>query len=60
MYVSRYSSLCIWKLNTGEDQNIRLTNEELGEWRNMPGLVELADKSGYYATLSAYHSLHCE
>jgi len=25
----------------------------------MPGLVELGDGSGYYATLSVYHSLHC-
>lgn len=42
------------------DQNIRLKEEELGEYRNRPGLVEFADGSGYYATLSAYHSLHCK
>ncbi|KAF6229662.1 hypothetical protein HO173_011308 [Letharia columbiana] len=40
-------------------QNIRLTKKELGEYRDKPGLVELADGSGYYATLSVYHSLHC-
>lgn len=33
---------------------------ELGEFANMPGIVELSDgNGGYYATLSAYHSLHC-
>lgn len=45
---------------TSTDQNIRLREEELGEYRGRPGLVEFADGSGYYATLSAYHSLHCE
>ncbi|CAF9906892.1 hypothetical protein IMSHALPRED_005385 [Imshaugia aleurites] len=40
-------------------QNIRLTKEELGESRDKPGLVEVAEGSGYYATLSVYHSLHC-
>jgi hypothetical protein len=42
-----------------EDQNIRLKKEELGEFSTMPGLVKFGDGSGYYATLSAYHSLHC-
>ena len=41
------------------DQNIRLKKGDLGEYRDRPGLVELGDGSGYYATLSAYHSLHC-
>lgn len=41
------------------DQSIRLSKAELGEYRHRPGLVELADGSGYFATLSAYHSLHC-
>lgn len=40
-------------------QNIRLKKEELGEYRDQPGLVEVADGSGYYASISAYHSLHC-
>ena len=42
------------------DSNIRLRKEELGEHLDRPDLVELADGSGYYASLSAYHSLHCE
>lgn len=41
------------------DQNIRLSKDELGSFRDMPGLVQFADGSGYYATLSAYHSVHC-
>ena len=46
-------------LTENSDQNIRLKKDELGEYRDRPGLVELGDDSGYYATLSAYHSLHC-
>jgi hypothetical protein len=42
-----------------KDQNVRLKKEELGEFKNTPGLVEFGDGSGYYATLSVYHSLHC-
>lgn len=41
------------------DQNIRLSKEEIGEWKDHPALVQLSDGSGYYATLSVYHSIHC-
>lgn len=41
------------------DQNIRLSKEELGEYGRKQDLVEFADGSGYYGTLSVYHSLHC-
>jgi hypothetical protein len=41
------------------DQNIRLNKDEIGEWSSHPALVQLTDGSGYYATLSVYHSIHC-
>lgn len=42
------------------DQNIPLSKQELGEFGETAGLVELAEGSGYYATLAAYHPLHCK
>lgn len=63
-FYSFFSGRIVWSISDFsncpfEDQNIRLSREELGEFSGMSGLVEFADKSGYYATLSAYHSLHC-
>ncbi|KAA8649887.1 oxidase ustYa family protein [Aspergillus tanneri] len=39
--------------------NIRLSEDELGEYRDNPGLVKLSDGTGYAGSLSTYHSLHC-
>ena len=60
---SKYCSVDpgIWvEVTTDSDQNLRIKKEELGQYHDRPGLVKVADGSGYYATLSAYHSLHCK
>ncbi|TWU72312.1 hypothetical protein ED733_000059 [Metarhizium rileyi] len=40
-------------------QNIRLTKKELGQFRNDDSIVELADGTGYWSTVSVFHGLHC-
>lgn len=44
-------------LNT--DQNVRLTKKELGQFRDDDSIVELADGTGYWSTVSVFHGLHC-
>lgn len=41
------------------DQNIRLLKHELGQFSGDDSLVELSDGSGYFATLTVFHGLHC-
>ncbi|KAG8416843.1 hypothetical protein J3459_013565 [Metarhizium acridum] len=41
------------------DQNVRLAKNELGQFRDDDTLVELADGSGYWSTVSVFHGLHC-
>lgn len=36
-----------------------MQEDELGDWRGQPNLVALSDDSGYFGTLSVFHSLHC-
>lgn len=38
---------------------VRVSEEELGEYGGDDSIVELGDKSGYYVTVSAFHGLHC-
>ncbi len=41
------------------DQNIRIKQEELGQFAGDESLVKLSDGSGYYATTAVFHGLHC-
>ncbi|KAG9198359.1 hypothetical protein G6514_010202 [Epicoccum nigrum] len=47
-----------WK-NLLQHQNFRLQKEEYGPFADDPNLVQLADGSGYMATVAVYHGLHC-
>ncbi|KAF2162361.1 hypothetical protein M409DRAFT_27366 [Zasmidium cellare ATCC 36951] len=40
-------------------QNVRVTKDELGTFSEDDSLIELADGSGYYASLAVFHGLHC-
>lgn len=40
-------------------QNVRVTKDELGEFSEDDSLIELADGSGYYASLAVFHGLRC-
>ncbi|KAL2206787.1 hypothetical protein CC79DRAFT_1370189 [Sarocladium strictum] len=40
-------------------ENIRVREDELGQFKGDQSLVKLADGSGYYATVSFSHALHC-
>jgi hypothetical protein len=42
-----------------QDENIRVREDELGQFKGDPSLVKLSDGSGYYATVSFSHALHC-
>lgn len=42
-----------------QHQNFRLQKEEYGPFADDGNLVQLADKSGYMATVAVYHGLHC-
>lgn len=42
-----------------QHQNIRLQRHELGPFANDQSVIQLADGSGYFATLAVFHGLHC-
>ncbi|KAF2128709.1 hypothetical protein P153DRAFT_292948, partial [Dothidotthia symphoricarpi CBS 119687] len=42
-----------------QHQNFRLQKEDFGPFANDENLVQLSDKSGYFATIAVYHGLHC-
>ena len=41
------------------DSEVRVNQDELGEYAGDDSIIELTDKSGYYVTVSAFHGLHC-
>ncbi|RDW81524.1 oxidase ustYa family protein [Aspergillus mulundensis] len=47
-----------WK-SIMQHQNIRLQRHELGPFADDESVIELADGSGYFATLAVFHGLHC-
>ncbi|KAL4908815.1 hypothetical protein BDW74DRAFT_174047 [Aspergillus multicolor] len=47
-----------WK-SIMQHQNIRLQRHELGPFAQDESVIELADGSGYFATLAVFHGLHC-
>ncbi|KAI1406924.1 hypothetical protein F5Y13DRAFT_183815 [Hypoxylon sp. FL1857] len=42
-----------------EYQNIRVKQEELGEFAGQKSLIELSDGSGFFVTIAVHHALHC-
>ncbi|KAI1117594.1 hypothetical protein F5Y14DRAFT_354980 [Nemania sp. NC0429] len=38
---------------------VRVSNDELGGFKDDDSIVKLTDGSGYYVTISAFHGLHC-
>ncbi|POR36614.1 Hypothetical protein TPAR_09138 [Tolypocladium paradoxum] len=40
-------------------QNVRLHKEELGQFSEDDSIVQLADGTGYWITVSVFHGLHC-
>ncbi|KAJ5748021.1 uncharacterized protein N7511_009717 [Penicillium nucicola] len=47
-----------WK-SIMQHQNIRLQRDELGPFAHDDSVIQLADGSGYFATLAVFHGLHC-
>jgi hypothetical protein len=47
-----------WK-SIMQHQNIRLQRHELGPFTDDKSVIQLADGSGYFATLAVFHGLHC-
>ncbi|KAF2107808.1 hypothetical protein BDV96DRAFT_606088 [Lophiotrema nucula] len=47
-----------WK-SLMQHQNIAVPKESLGQSAHDDGLIELADGSGYAASLAVFHGLHC-
>lgn len=42
------------------DQNVRVHQDELGDFAHDDSVVKLADGSGeYYSTVAVFHGLHC-
>ncbi|KAI1815062.1 hypothetical protein GGS20DRAFT_364073 [Poronia punctata] len=42
-----------------EHSEVRVSKEELGGFKNDDSIIQLADGSGFYVTVSAFHGLHC-
>ncbi|PYH94052.1 hypothetical protein BO71DRAFT_477182 [Aspergillus ellipticus CBS 707.79] len=42
-----------------KNADIRVSQEELGEFAGDDSIIKLSDDSGYYVTVSAFHGLHC-
>ncbi|KAG9384424.1 DUF3328 domain containing protein [Pyrenophora tritici-repentis] len=47
-----------WR-NLTKNQNLRLTEEDLGQTFVDDSVVKLTDGSGVFATLTVFHGLHC-
>ncbi|PFH62854.1 hypothetical protein XA68_11635 [Ophiocordyceps unilateralis] len=47
------------KLTVRLDQNVRVPENELGQYAGDPSIVKLEDGSGYYTTVALFHGLHC-
>lgn len=42
-----------------KDQNLRVSDEEIGQFAEDDTIVQLTDGTGYFVTIAFYHGLHC-
>lgn len=57
--VGRVSGVLSCYLPLSTDQNVRVQEGELGEFKGQKSIIQLNDGSGFYVTVAVQHALHC-